>query len=142
MNDLTSKVSIIIPTKNRLFFIKKIIKYYNLINFKGYIYIGDGSNKNINQQLQKFINSNLNKVKVFCYWLPNITESMTSKKLTEYVSTPYAMWSGDDDFFLYDGINKCVKFLDNNKNFIGANGKCYFITNTQRSIILNCGRWT
>ena len=128
MKDYFSKVSLVIPTKNRLFFVKKLIDYYKLINFKSEIHIGDASDRGNFIKLQKYADLNKDYLKIKCYWLPNLPEGATSKKILSFVSTPYVLWSGDDDYFLKEGIKDCVKFLENNTNYIAVNGLTYFLT--------------
>ena len=45
-----SKVTIIIPTINRSSFLKRLLSYYSISGFSGFIYIGDSSN---NEEIEK-----------------------------------------------------------------------------------------
>ena len=40
----------------------------------------------------------------------------------------YICFVEDDNFIFPDSINECVKFLENNKNFIGCNGNSFLFT--------------
>ena len=48
-------ISLIVPTKNRPLYIKRLIKYYSDLKFKGYIYVLDSSSKRISKDIKNFI---------------------------------------------------------------------------------------
>ena len=49
----------------------------------------------------------------------------------------YIFFVEDDNFIFPDSINECVKFLENNKNFIGCNGNSFLFTKGEKFFFLN-----
>ena len=49
-------ISIIIPTKNRLIYLKKLINYYESENFQGKLIIADSSDKDTYLETEIFLN--------------------------------------------------------------------------------------
>ena len=49
-------ISIIIPTKNRLIYLKKLINYYENENFQGKLIIADSSDKDNFMETEIFLN--------------------------------------------------------------------------------------
>ena len=117
-------VAIIIPSKNRLNYCLAQIKYYNKANFRGTLVIVDSSSKSSFLELQKNTQKiNLINVKLFHKPLLS-THQAISFGLKQIKDTcNYFVFSGDDDFFVVDGIDKAERFLDSHPDFIGVVGK-------------------
>ena len=49
----------------------------------------------------------------------------------------YICFVEDDNFIFPNSINECVKFLENNKNFIGCNGNSFLFTKGKKFFLLN-----
>ena len=47
-------ISLLVPTKDRPLYVKRLLQYYSDLNFKGYIYILDGSNKKLSKNIINF----------------------------------------------------------------------------------------
>ena len=45
------------------------------------------------------------------------------KKYIDEVDTKYVVFTGDDDYFIKDGQEACIDFLEKNHNFIGCTGE-------------------
>ena len=61
--DKGEDITLLIPTKNRSIFLKRVLSYYKKINFSGILAIGDSStgeylteNKEIYESMKEFIN--------------------------------------------------------------------------------------
>lgn len=115
------KLSIFVPTKNRFYYIRKLIRYYSIINFSGEIIILDSSDIEIKEKIENLIKTNQNlKIKYFhSIGLP----CAMMKKYVQEASNEYVVFSGDDDYLVQNGIKACIKFLDSNKNFSGCTGE-------------------
>ena len=114
-------LSIFVPTKNRFYYLSKLIKYYSSINFNGELIILDSSDDEIIENINKLIQSfkNLN-IKLFhSFGLP----CAMMKKYIDEASNDYVVFSGDDDYFVKKGMMDCIKFLEINSNFSGCNGE-------------------
>ena len=69
------KVAILIPTKNRIDFVIRTIKYYVSINSSHPIFIGDASSKSSEELV---INAAENKIDVYYFHWENLNDRKTS----------------------------------------------------------------
>ncbi len=114
-------LSILIPTLNRTKQLSKILNYYFKINFRAKIYILDSSdevhlNKN-SFEIQKYSKLIIVHKKIFG------SSSQVLGKVLPEINTKYSVFSGDDDFFSEKGLEKSIKFLDENNDFSASHGK-------------------
>lgn len=117
-------VAIIIPSKNRPNYCLAQIKYYNAVNFLGRLVIIDSSSNSSFLELQEKIQKN-NLINFELYNEPSLsTHQAIVFGLNKVKDTcSYFVFSGDDDYFVVDGIDKATRFLDAHPDFIGAVGK-------------------
>lgn len=114
-------ITILIPTKNRHFFIKRLLKYYKDFNYKGRIIIFDSSDLEIYKKNLKLVKVQKNKnISIIKY---KALPFQCFKKFKHRINTKYICYSGDDDYFIINGLEKTIDKLKNTKNVIGANGK-------------------
>jgi len=119
---MTKKLTILIPTMNRSIFLIRQLRYYSEMGFQGCICIGDSSNKEQLSYTKKAL-ENLNKeLHIIHKEFPELNEFMCTQQLVKLVNTPYVVWVADDDFLVPSGLNMCVDFLENNKEFSAAQG--------------------
>ena len=97
-------ISILIPTKNRHEYIKKLIKFYTTINFTGIIHIFDSSNNLIYNQNKKLIDSTV-IIKVKLHKIQSTTLGSIAHKIN-LVKTDYSIITGDDDYLIINDIEK------------------------------------
>jgi len=115
--------SIIIPTRNRPNYLRRVLDYYNKYG-KGFnIIIADASSNE---------NKKLNKKTVSLF--PNLSIQYLDNYPSEinfyykifdalnHVNTKYSVLCADDDFITPNGINKSVDFLEKNPDFTVAQG--------------------
>ncbi|MBM4053785.1 MAG: TIGR00180 family glycosyltransferase [Planctomycetes bacterium] len=122
---LQEMICIFIPTKNRSDFLARALYYYLRVGFKGKIYIGDSSNDAHAEKNKNTIEILKDKLKIIYRYFPNppyINEGMCVKALSEMADTPYAVSSGDDDFLIPAGLEKCVEFLEKHPDYSAAHG--------------------
>tara|TARA_Y100001970_G_scaffold292708_1_gene435344 strand:- start:206 stop:1195 length:990 start_codon:yes stop_codon:yes gene_type:complete len=118
-------IAIIVPTMNRPLFVIRLLEYYKKFNFKGSIHIGDSSNeKNKNILLNK-IESLKKNLKIEYQYLPNHNIEITQNILTKKVKEKFVVFSGDDDFFIINSLEKCILFLEENLDYSICHGKSY-----------------
>jgi glycosyltransferase domain-containing protein len=115
-------LSIFVPTKNRYYYIAKLLDYYLSINFKGELIILDSSDENIKVQIIEKISLIGEKLKIQYYHSVGFPCALM-KKFFNKVKTDYVVFSGDDDYFTPSGIKSCIDFLNNNNSYIGCTGK-------------------
>lgn len=118
-----AKLTLCIPTKNRSEFLSRLLHYYANTNYQHWIFIGDASNTSHYEATQQTIKSLEGKLKVrhFDYTGMDIVQSFDSFK--HLISTPFSAACPDDDFVLTRGIEKCIRFLEDNPDYIAAHGK-------------------
>ena len=117
------KVAILIPTINRPEFIERTVKYYNSIESKHPIYIGDASDDITSNKIKLFLQG-FTKVDVRYFHWKGLGLNQTHKKLIEEVSPEfdYCAYQGDDDFFIPKSLTKCSEFLSHNPDYRTAQG--------------------
>ena len=114
-------LTILIPTRNRVDFIIRLFEYYELINFSGIIYIGDSSEASNHYRIQHEIKK-IKNYRVVLHHYPNKSIREVMELMSEKITTPYAMFSGDDDFVISSGAVKAINFLQKNDDYIAAHG--------------------
>jgi glycosyltransferase domain-containing protein len=105
------KITIIILSLNRPKYLRRTVDYYLEIGLK--LIVVDGSKKKNKFKDHKnltYINSNK-------HYYSRL--AIAEKKL----KTQYYIIANDDEFFLENGLRKCVNFLEKNSSFIGACGR-------------------
>ncbi len=123
------KVGIIIPTMNRPEFIIRQLNYYASINCPHPIYIGDSSDDEHAQKLQKEIERKREFLKIN-YWRYPKSEFSPAKSMAECmqglfsrVKEKYTAFIGDDDYQIPSSLSKCAEFLENNPDYSSASGQ-------------------
>jgi len=116
------EITLLIPTKNRSIFLKRVLLYYKNINFTGTLAIGDSStgdylieNKKIYESMKGYININYET-------FPDKNLCQTSHELLKNVKTKFVAEVHDDNFIVPDSIEKCINFLENNTSYSAARG--------------------
>lgn len=123
-------VAIIIPTKDRSEFIKRLLYYYAENNCSNRFYIADSSD------LLEHINSIKNTISELTISLdvtyahyPNTNiEEAKRLILEEHVVEKYAAYCGDDDFLVPETLQECANFLDKNSDYSNCHGKGLLFT--------------
>ena len=121
-SDTIKEIALLIPTKNRTIFLKRVLLYYKKINFSGTLAIGDSStgdylidNKKIYESMKGFIN-------ITYQTFPDKNLCQTSHELLKNVKTKFVAEVHDDNFIVPDSIGKCIEYLNNNSDYSAARG--------------------
>jgi glycosyltransferase domain-containing protein len=116
------EATLLIPTKNRSIFLKRVLTYYKNLNFAGTLAIGDSSsdeflikNKEICNSMEGFLNLTYET-------FPDKNLCQTSYELLKNVNTKFVAEVHDDNFIVPESIERCVDFLDNNPSYSAARG--------------------
>lgn len=120
--DKEKDLSILIPTMNRSDFLMRLLNYYADNNYKYQILIGDSSNAKHIEITKKAIEQFKGKLRITYREYPGINVAECLRQLTKLVTTPYAVFIADDDFLVPDGLEQCMKFLDDHGDYIAAHG--------------------
>jgi len=113
-------ITIIIPTRNRFDEVKKLLLYYKNFDFKGHIFLLDSSKESIFQKTKKYLRELKNK-KVKHYRFIGRPFECT-KHVSNKINTKYVCWSGDDDYYIIQGIKDSISILEKNKKIDALNG--------------------
>ena len=120
------KVAILVPTKDRLDFVIRLINYYVSINSTHTIFIGDASIESFKEQV---LNASKGKVEVYYFHWKNLSDRKTMINLAMEANSAnisnYCAFHGDDDFFIPDSLSMCAEFLDENPEYSTAQGRAF-----------------
>jgi len=92
------------------------------MDYQGFIIIGDSSNPSYLESTKKALKTLKGKLNIIHKEYPELNEYMCTQQLVKLANTPYLAFSGDDDFLVPSGLNMCVEFLEENKEYTAACG--------------------
>lgn len=121
-----SEISILIPTLSRQEILLKTLYFYYKRKVKFVFNICDSTLKHKKLFLDQ-IDYLSNILKINYFHKINFTDRDAISFLIDKTDTPYAAFSGDDDFFIPSGLIKCADFLKNNKDFRVAYGRSIIV---------------
>lgn len=107
-------ITILIPSHNRHRYLNRIISYYEQFNVK--VLIADSSNQVYGPSMP---NQNFTY-----YHLPHLSLPKKLAFALSKISTKYVAMCADDDFITKNGIEHCISFLNENTDYIAAQGNC------------------
>jgi len=114
-------ITIVIPTKNRPFFVRRCLRYYLDLEFSGKLLIIDSSDEEISNKLKSHI-KNIEKMNVQYIRTIGYPTSVIKENLS-HINTKFAVYQGDDDYFIPASIERCIKYLQNNSDISAAHGE-------------------
>jgi glycosyltransferase domain-containing protein len=118
-------ISILIPTMNRSDYVIRALNYYSAIGFNGYVCLGDSSDEQHTKRIQSAIAKLQDKLHIIYRYFPcqqYRSNAVIIKELAEWTTTPYAVYSGDDDFLIPRTLDRCVAFLEAHPDYSAVNG--------------------
>lgn len=115
-------LTILIATKNRSNFLTELLSYYAEAGYEHWISIGDSSDSEHVKPTMECIKKFKDKLKIKYTAKHNLIGTVFLKELSENIQTPYAVYTGDDDYLVPSSLNKCIEYLNNHKDYVGANG--------------------
>ena len=127
---MEKELSIIVCTHKRPNFLLRFLRYYNYLNLKYQLIIGDGGKDKLSKEIHKEIKKN-NKIiyKKFDNEFNVLKKEYDIEKFfirrikcLNLVNTQYVKFVCDDDFIINYTTKKCVEFLNQNKSYIAAGG--------------------
>ena len=123
---MSDKIAIIISTKNRQYFILKLLKYYSNFSNQISLYIGDASNDDMHQQLIKDIDKYRNILNINLVHQKHCDRfelvGTSHYELLKNVTEEYCVISGDDDYFIINSLIKSKNYLKKNLDFNSCHG--------------------
>ena len=107
-------LTIVIPTNNRPSLLRRSIAFWSNQNFK--VIICDGSDESQEAWVRGNSGENIE------YYYSRTPFPQRIKLAADLIETKYCMLLSDDEFYLPNALNECIKFLDKNDEFIAAGG--------------------
>ena len=127
--NIIKELSLVIPTKNRKFWIERMLKYYIKVKFSGNIILADSSDQySLEILLNKFTYKNnefVPDIKIVA--CPKLRAEQAISKALKYVKTKYVLVINDDDIILSTNLGHGLKFLERNKDYAGFIGRSFSI---------------
>ncbi len=124
----SSKTTLLVPTFNRPFHLRRLLKYYETSGFQGQIRILDSSEQN-KGTADEFSALHL----TWQHFDSEIGMLDKAQHGLSLVDTSYVQWCADDDFIDPIGITECERFLESAPDYVAAQGKCVHFRVTGRS---------
>lgn len=114
-----------IPTKNRVDFILRVLKYYSISKFKGKILIGDSSSETIFKRNSDSVSMFTSLLNIELYHDETLTADKMVSFLCKKVTTTYSLMHPDDDMIITSSLHHCINFLNENQNYSAVNGLAF-----------------
>ncbi|MEX2681146.1 MAG: TIGR00180 family glycosyltransferase [Candidatus Sigynarchaeota archaeon] len=110
------KLTIVVPTFNRQTFALRLMRFW--LNRKVIVHILDGTAQPIEKDaLKDYDNTNIRY-----HHMPFRIEERLGKAI-EFVDTPYVALSCDDEFFIPSVLERCIEFLESEKDHVACIGR-------------------
>jgi len=120
-----TKITILIPTRNRSCFLNRALMYYSQKKFKCNFIIGDSSTdlkeKNNTKKVCRLYKEDLD-IK-YVYYSQDIGFGDKLAEMCNLSNSTYTAIVGDDDFLIHQGLIECSKFLDENDDTVAVYGE-------------------
>lgn len=117
------KVTVIIPTKNNLKYIKNnIYSWNNVVNYDNYeIIIADtGSDESVIKEYDSFLSNKIKLIKYNYYNFAKINNDVVKNHTSN--DTELILFCNDDIKLLNDSLSRCIEIYNQNKDTVGTIG--------------------
>lgn len=124
-----TRLTVVMPTKNRSFFLAKTLRYYAQAGYSQTILIGDASDGDEyarNEQLVQRYGRELAITRR--KHPPDLSSHASLLRLLDEVATPYTVFCGDDDFLVPAQLERCVEFLQGHNDYNLACGRTAWLS--------------
>jgi glycosyltransferase domain-containing protein len=121
-------ITVCIPTKNRVAFLRRLLGYYAAAEFEGPVFVGDSSDPEAAEATRRLVESLRGRLDVRVWHLPGHSSCACLETLFAEVRTPYGAYVGDDDFLCVEGLRRSAEFLDTHPDYVAAHGKGVIVT--------------
>jgi glycosyltransferase domain-containing protein len=121
---MKNKLSIVLPTQNRPFYLSRALKFYSEESLPYEIHIVDSSEADKKKDVLKIVKgSPLNTI--FHDYEYGVSANIKFENTLQAIESEYILMIADDDFVMPMAIFECVEFLSNNKDYSVAHGRSY-----------------
>ena len=115
-------ISILIPTRNRSYFMIRLLSYYRDLQFAGQIYISDLSDNEHAERLRSAVELLGEEININYRKLPTTGMVTAVTEMLQLVSTSYTVIQQDTNFLVPNSLQQCERFLDENADYSGVSG--------------------
>ena len=115
-------ITIMIPTKNRVNFLSRLLDYLADVKYSDWIFVGDSSDTKQLEEVKQVIQNLKDRLKIKHIPCAGSSGIQAAEYMTQFVATPYCVLVPDDDFLCPSGVNKCIDFLEENPEYSAAYG--------------------
>jgi glycosyltransferase domain-containing protein len=116
--------SIVIPTRNHLPYLVRLLSYYQACNLRAPILIADASDEEHLPGIRDAVESASRHLKIeYRLYPPDVDFLGKLGDLLTFVRTDFAVIGADDDFFTVSGLGAAAEFLKANPEFSIAHGQ-------------------
>ena len=121
------KLTLFTPTFNRPQYVIRLLDYYSVVDFQGRIYIGDSSDDDVSRKIQGAVNNVRDHLDIVYERYPGQNGVECVRNILDSITTKYAAFAADDDFFIPNVLNECVDFLEANPDYSAAHGMAVWL---------------
>lgn len=128
----TEKITVLIPTKNRLQLLDRCITHFECINDEALniqIFILDASDRLEREKIKEMLITHNSSIISFFEFDPHSDGYQRIASVIDKIEGEYCCLCADDDFLDKDGIIESIKILKNNKDVITVKGESYIFIN-------------
>lgn len=116
--------SLVIVTRNRPRFVKRLLKYYTILGFKNPILIADGSASVDANELAAITNTFSSALAVEHHAHgEDISVWRRLRNVVDKISTPYVAWVGDDDFLIPSALDFATEIIESDMTCAAVVGR-------------------
>lgn len=130
MKNLSEKLTIIVPTRNRPAFVRRLFHFMTQMEVPSQFLVIDSSDQESFDDNARTIAAASPDLRIE-HRHDQAGMITKCRKAMETVDTPYTVFCADDDFVLPDSVDSCIRFLDENEGYFGATGS-WVSVNTEK----------
>jgi len=107
---------------NRPVFLARLLRYYATMRFPYPIAIGDSSDPDQAQHNQQTVAALQGLLAIRYQYDPSLSACACLERMSRVVTTPYCVFSGDDDFLCPTALERSIAFLEEHPDYGAAHG--------------------
>src|SRR3989338_274211 len=100
LNHGSHMMTLLVPTRNRPAFIRRLLTYYQSLRFDGVVQIADASEGEAAIRTREAAEDFASQLAVRYHALPGQRADACWRQLNALITTPYVTFMGDDDFLV------------------------------------------
>ena len=126
MVESSDALTIIVPTRNRSAFLRRLLRFMSQMKVRSTIVVTDSSDSDQLDQNDRIIASHSSDLKL--KHVPDARGMIPKcRHAVEAVETPYTVFCADDDFLLPDSASACIDFLETHHDYGCAMGSWVYL---------------